>query len=69
MEGTGVAPKLYTVVDGVVVVANWKTPAMEEQIEAKESKIIEFEKWEYLAQHIILLTTLTWIGVKIKDLA
>ena len=40
----------------------------EEQIESKESKIIEFEKREYLAQHIILSTTSARIGSKIKDL-
>ena len=43
---------------GVAMLPNGKTPAMEEQIETKESKFIEFKKQEYLAQHIILLTTL-----------
>ena len=41
---------------------------MEEQIEAKETKIAEFEKREYLAQHIILSTTSTRLGAQIKDL-
>ena len=41
---------------------------MEEQVEQKESKIAEYEKREYLAQHIILSTTLTRLGAKIKDL-
>ena len=34
----------------------------------EESKIIEFEKQEYLAQHIILLTTWMRLGAKIKDM-
>ena len=41
---------------------------MEEQVEAKESKIIDFEKREYLAQHILLSTTSTRLGARIKDL-
>ena len=46
-----------------------KTPATEEQLELKESKIIEFEKREYLAQHIIFLTTSAQLGAKIKDMS
>ena len=44
------------------------TPASEDQIESKESKIIEFEKREYLAHHIILLTMSIRLGSKIKAL-
>ena len=61
-------PKLYTVVAGVPVLPDRATPATEEQIEAKETKIAEFEKWEYLAQYIILSTTSTRLGGKIKDM-
>jgi hypothetical protein len=68
VEGTAVAPKPYAVVDGAQVLADRTTAATEEQIEAKETKIIEFEKREYLAQHIILSTTSTRLGAKIKDL-
>ena len=72
VEGTAAVPKPFTstVKDGVHVQADLKTPATDEQIEVKESKIIEFEKWEYLlvAQHIILSTTSTCLGAKIKDL-
>ena len=68
VEGTTVVLKLFTVKDGVHVLADLKTPATDEQIEAKESRITEFEKWEYLAQHIILSTTSTHLGAKIKDL-
>ena len=39
---------------------------MDEQIEAREIRIMDFEKKEYLTQHIILSTTLTHLGSKIK---
>ena len=56
MEGVAVAPKPYVVADGTPVLADGKTAAMEEQLEAKEAKMIEYDKREYLAQHIILST-------------
>jgi len=68
VEGTAVAPRPYAVVNGVHVLSDQTTPATDEQIEAKESKITEFEKREYLAQHILLSTTSTHLGAKIKDL-
>ena len=43
-------------------------PAMKEQIKAKEAKIMDYDKQEYLAQHVILSTTLTCLGSKIKNL-
>lgn len=51
------------------MLADGKTPATEDQLEAKESKIIEFEKREYLAHHILLSTTSIRLGMKIKGLA
>src|SRR5882762_2129754 len=69
VEGTAVAPKPYTEKNGVLLLADGNTPATDEQIEAKESKIIEFEKRGYLAQHILLSTTSPRLGAKIKDLA
>ena len=66
--GTAVAPKPYALLEGVPVIADGKTPATEDQIESKESKIADFDKREYLAQHIILSTTSTRLGVKIKSL-
>ena len=68
VEGKTVAPKPYTILNGEYVLSDLKTPATEEQIESKESKITEYEKREYLAQHIILSTTSTCLGAKIKDL-
>ena len=44
VDGTTLAPKLFTVKDGVHLLADLRTPATDEQIEAKESKIIKFEK-------------------------
>ena len=57
VEGLAVVPKPYIIADRIPVLADGKTPAMDEQIESKEVKLIEYEKWEYLAQHIILSTT------------
>ena len=61
-------PKPYTVVDGVFITSDGKTPATEEQIEARETQIIDFEKQEYLAQHVILSTTSIRLGARIKNL-
>jgi hypothetical protein len=55
--GTAIAPKPYALLAGVPVLADGKTPATEDQIESKEDKITNFDKKEYLAQHIILSTT------------
>src|SRR6202161_3912155 len=68
VEGLAVAPKPYIVADGTPVLSDGKTPATDEQLEVKEVRIIEFEKKEYLAQHIILSTTSIRLGVKIKAL-
>lgn len=68
VEGTAIAPKPYALVDGVPVLSDGKTPASEEQIEARETRIIDFEKREYFAQHVILSTTSTRLGAKIKDM-
>src|ERR1700683_3259286 len=65
VEGKAVTPAPYAVVNGVPVTSDGKTPATEEQIEARETRIIDYEKCEYL---VILSTTSTRLGVKIKDL-
>src|SRR5271156_4583475 len=57
--GTAIAPKPYAMLAGVPVIADGKTPAMEEQIEAKEARMQKYERKEYLAQHVILSTTST----------
>ena len=68
MEGLAVAPKPYVVADGIPVLSDRKTPATDEQLEVKEVRIVEFEKKEYLAQHIILSTTSIHLRAKIKAL-
>ena len=67
--GTATAPVPYVISKGIPMLSDGKTPATEDQIEAKESKIIEFEKREYLSRHILLSTTSTRLGAKIKDLS
>src|SRR5271156_2069480 len=69
VEGSATAPVPYAVSNGIPMQADGKTPAMEDQIESKESKIIEFEKRKYLARHILLSTTSTQLGTWIKGLA
>ena len=68
VEGKAVTPAPYAVVNGVLVTSDGKTLATEEQIEARETRIIDYEKREYLAQHVILSTTSTRLGAKIKDM-
>ena len=69
VEGTAVAPKPYAVINGQLFLTGLKTAATEEQTETKESKLADFEKKEYLAQHVLLSTTSTCLGAKIKDLS
>ena len=66
--GTAIKPTPYALLAGVPVIADGKTEATEEQIEVKEAKFAEYEKREYLTQHVILSTTSTRLGSKIKDL-
>ncbi|KAF8798400.1 hypothetical protein BYT27DRAFT_7123530 [Phlegmacium glaucopus] len=61
VEGTAVAPKLFMLLNGVPILEDGKTKANEEQIETKEIRM-------YMAQHIILSTTSTHLGAKIKNL-
>ena len=68
VEGTVIAPKLYALDHGILVLSDGQTPATEEQIEARESKIVDYDKWEYLAQHVILSMTSTHLSSKIKNL-
>jgi len=66
--GTAVAPKPFMLLNGEYILSDGKIEATEEQIESREVRITDFEKREYLAQHIILSTTSTRLGSKIKDL-
>ena len=68
MLGTATAPVPYAMSNDIPMLANGKTWATEDQIEAKESKMIEFKKRKYLAQHILLSSTSICLGSKIKAL-
>jgi hypothetical protein len=68
VEGKAVTPAPYAVVNGIPITSDGKTPATEEQIEARETRIIDYKKCEYLVQHVILSMTSTHLGMKIKDL-
>ena len=66
--GNAAVLKLLQLVNGIHVLSDGKTEAMEEQMESKEVKIANFKKHEYFAQHILLSTTLTYLGSKLKAL-
>ena len=68
IEGTAIAPKPYALVARVPILVDGTTQATEDQIEARETKIIDYDKCEYLTQHVILSTTSTRLGNKIKNL-
>src|SRR5271156_6312178 len=68
VEGTAIAPVPFVISNAIPMQADGKTPATEDQIESKESKIIEFEKREYLARHILMSTTSTRLATKIKGM-
>jgi len=66
--GNAIAPKPYMLLNGAFVLSDEKTEATEEQVESKETKIVDFEKKEYIAQYILLSMTSTRLGSKIKEL-
>ena len=66
--GTAIALKHHAVVAGVPVLADGITQASDDQVESKESKIADYNKKDYLAQHIILSTTSMQLGIKLKSL-
>ena len=68
IEGTTIAPQPYTLVAGILVLADRTTPTMEDKVEAREMRIYNYDKCKNLAQHMILSTTSTCLGNKIKNL-
>ena len=66
--GTAIAAKPFKAVNKVLVLADGKTEASEEQIESKEAKIEDFEKREYMAQHILMSSASTCLSSKLKNL-
>ena len=68
VEETATVPIPFAIINGKPMPSDGKTPATEDQIDAKESKILDFKKREYLVRHILLSTTSTCLRSKIKDL-
>ena len=68
VKGTAIVPKPYVLVAGVPILVDGMTQAMEDQIEARETKIIDYDKCKYLAQHVIHSMTSTCLSNKIKNL-
>ena len=66
--GTAIVPKPYAVVARVPVLTDGTTQASDNQVELKELKIADYDKKEYLVQHVILSTTSKWLGIKLKSL-
>ena len=52
-------PCYFAINNGIPMLNDRKMLATEDQIESKETKILEFEKREYLAQHILMSMTST----------
>ena len=68
IKGKATPPNLYQLVNNIPTLSDGKTKATEEQIEAREAWMIDYEKCECLVQHVILSTTSTRIGAVIKNL-
>ena len=69
VEGTAACPpEQYAIINNVYVLPDGKTPATEDQIEAREDKIEAYERKSFLAQHIILSTTSYRLGAKFRNL-
>jgi hypothetical protein len=67
IKGCAVRPKPYATVSGVVVLADGKTEASEDQIETREKRIDDFETKEYLARHIMVNSVSMRLAQQIKD--
>jgi hypothetical protein len=58
LEGRARLPTPYALVNGISMVStNPNIPATEDQIKARERRIMEYEQKEYLTQHLILSST------------
>lgn len=69
VEGKATSPKLYRKVNSVAILADGKTPTMEEQLDTRERRIEDFSKSSSLVKHVIFSTTSAWLGMKIKLLS
>src|SRR6266536_611198 len=68
VDGTARAPMPYKEVDGIPVIDEKSppTPATDEQIEAKEKRLKEYEQKEYTARHILLTTVSKCLAAKLR---
>ena len=66
--GKAAAPKPYQLVNNIPTLPDGKTRATDDQIEVWETQIIDFDKHEYLVQHIILSTMSAQLSSIIKNL-
>jgi hypothetical protein len=70
LEGQAKPPVPYILVNNVPMVSrNPDVPATDEQLEAKEKRLMEYEQKEYLAQHLILSSTSPRLSQKILHLS
>jgi hypothetical protein len=67
LEGHAVLPVPFIQVNGVPM-ASKNIPATEDQIEAKEREILDYEQKEFLAQHLILFSTSSHLSRRILSL-
>jgi hypothetical protein len=67
IEGRAVKPKMYTVLYGAYMLPDGATAASEEQVEAREKRIDDFETKQYLARHIMINSIPTRLAQTIKD--
>jgi len=68
VEGRAIKPALYAVVNDIQVLADGSTAVTEEQIEAQEKRIEDFETKTYLTWHIIINSVSISLGQSIGQL-
>ena len=66
VEGTAIVPKLYALVARVPIFMDGMMQAIEDQIEAREMKIIDYNKCEYLASMSSSLQLLPILAIRSK---
>ena len=67
IEGRAVRPKPYDSIDGVAVLSDKLTEATEEQIEAREKRIEDYDTKQYLMRHIMVNSIPTRLAQRVKD--
>jgi hypothetical protein len=67
IEGTARKPTPYAEVNGALMV-DATTPATDDQIDAKERRLDEYEQKEYLARHIIITSISPRLLTSVKEL-